>query len=893
MRPEVSRTDDEIPSGILRGRRSQQLLLALAGAAVVIFVSTTVFLGEDLWRNLRQLNSGEWESPEWSLNHTENEFLRLHAQLTAASVDQEADLSALRLSFDIFYSRLETIERGQLAAELREIPDFMDDFAIVQEYVDAAVPLIDGPDAALRAGAPELLASSEVAYQALRKMSLSTLENWTHKTVERRKELATILLWMGSSLAVSFLMMLVALGMLSRMQRLGARREWYAAQARDRAVESEAALRESEARFRRAASLVGLGHFSRDGPGGPVVGCSEEFAALFGMDVKRYLDLASHSGGLALIHPGDRSRYEAAQTVVRNGAPPRPLEYRIQRADGEVRHIREVAQAGNATSGDLYEGIILDITEEVRSEERLRQSEGRLREAQSIAKIGSWMIDGEGNLDWSDETLRMFGMTREEFDGTISSFHARCHPDDREAVINASRESWYGLEDYDLIHRIVRPCGEVRVVHERAKPIPGPDGITTQLLGTVQDITEQSRAEERLRQSQKMEAIGQLTGGVAHDFNNLLTVIMGNLEMLREFDLGPDQLSFVEAGISASLRGAELTRNMLSFARQARLSPKNIDLNETVREMEAWAHRVLPATIELNIVLEEPLSSVVADPNSSATAILNLILNARDAMPEGGRLTLETRNLEIDADTARGRGGEPDLAIGNFVMVRVSDTGHGISKEDMDLVFEPFFTSKPPGSGTGLGLSMVMGFMQQSGGTVRVESEPGRGSAFTLLFPAKGPAMVPQPVEESEAELGKAEDSSHCILLVEDEPEVLSVIKRLLLRVGYVVTTAQNGDRAAEIFEQSETRFDLLVTDAVMPGKLQGVALARHCRMLQPDLPVVMLSGYAQGGQGQVGIADAWLMKPVQGSLLLRTVSEALSAPAGKAVEAPDLPPGS
>jgi len=294
-----------------------------------------------------------------------------------------------------------------------------------------------------------------------------------------------------------------------------------------------------------------------------------------------------------------------------------------------------------------------------------------------------------------------------------------------------------------------------------------------------------------LHQLQKMEAIGSLTGGVAHDFNNLLAVILGNLELIRETAPTADIGEFVDAGIKAAQRGADLVNSMLSFARKSRLKPAMIDLDQLVSESSNWFSHVLPENITLITSLDGGLRTVEADPSLAQNAILNLILNARDAMPDGGTLSIETRNITVDhADADLG-----DVLImpGDYVMLSVSDTGIGIDEETLQTVFDPFFTTKPPGAGSGLGLSMVQGFMEQSGRRVLVDSELGHGTCLTLLFPAIGQTAVHLP-EPPSRPLRKASRNA-LILLVEDEVAVLDVLTKSLMRAGYVVESARSGGR--------------------------------------------------------------------------------------------------
>lgn len=367
------------------------------------------------------------------------------------------------------------------------------------------------------------------------------------------------------------------------------------------------------------------------------------------------------------------------------------------------------------------------------------------------------------------------------------------------------------------------------------------------------------RAETQLAQSQKMEAVGHLTGGVAHDFNNLLAIILGNLELLRAKRPSEDERHHIEAAIDASHRGAELTRNMLSFARKAHLAPQPVDLNEVVTLASDWISRTIPKNIAVETSLSADLWEIEADPASTESAVLNLIINATDAMPRGGQLTIETTNIQISDEFVQER--DEDVAPGPYVMLAISDTGVGIPKENLQLIFDPFFTTKQIGSG--LGLSMIQGFLKQSGGMVRVYSEVGEGTTFKLYFPARSNTAPTMTGDESRRSDIPAEGIT--VLVAEDEEPVRKVICEVLSGVGYTVVDAGSGDEALSLFQEAE-KIDVLLTDIVMPGEMQGPALARRLRELRPELPVVFMSGYpAEATVHGNGLRpeDIRLMKPV------------------------------
>ncbi|MGY9049290.1 MAG: ATP-binding protein [Rhodobacterales bacterium] len=382
------------------------------------------------------------------------------------------------------------------------------------------------------------------------------------------------------------------------------------------------------------------------------------------------------------------------------------------------------------------------------------------------------------------------------------------------------------------------------------------------------DVTREVSAEVELasmaqiaQQAQKHDSLGKLTGGVAHDFNNLLSIVSGNLELLKEEISPEEKLSCIDVALDAVQRGAGLTQRMQAFARRTRLEPSIFDINDLVRKTASWAGRTLPATINIALELTEEPQMVKADSNLVASALLNLLINARDAMPEGGQLRIMSKTKKISYPKAAELAG--DLSVGNYTVLSVMDSGEGIPDRNLPKIFEPFFSTKPPGRGSGLGLSMIHGFMKQSGGIVTVQSKLGSGTTFQLLFPtAEAQAGTEKPLILSENE---SERKSARILIVEDEADVLTVLQKLLNAAGYATIAARSGDEALAIHTQ-DPNFDLLLTDIVMPGKVQGNDLALLLRRIRPDLPVIFMTGYASSVVFEMqGVlpSDNWLVKPI------------------------------
>lgn len=538
--------------------------------------------------------------------------------------------------------------------------------------------------------------------------------------------------------------------------------------------------------------------------------------------------------------------------------------------------------------------VIRDISDRRRAERERLAAEDQLREV--LRNINgaaiTYTIPPGNEFPGPDDTIhflnkegcsRVWGLNAEDAEADVMVlWNQMPEGKERDEVIQGIATATRDLLPWHAILPFETPQGRHIWVEERGLPTRQDDG-STQFFCLALDVTEQVENERELEhqkevshRAQKQQSIGQLTGGVAHDFNNLLAVIMGNLELLRDDLVDPTMIEMVDAGIKASKRGADLTRSMLAFAKQARLEPQIFNLNTLVSETRNWAGRTLPETIEIETSLLAGLWTIEADPGSTESALLNLILNARDAMPNGGKLTIETANVRIDQPYLDARNTE--VLPGRYTMLAVSDTGHGIPAEQLSQIFEPFFTTKAPGFGSGLGLSMIQGFMEQSGGTAQVYSEPGEGTTFKLYFPANnrdiGRNMEKQPVAPN------LPGGRLNILLVEDEEDVRSVLASVMEKAGYNVTHARSGDEALAIF-MADPGFDLLVTDIVMPGSLQGTGLSQALRKLNPALPVVFISGYASEatvhGNG-LRPEDIRLMKPVQRWDFLVAVAEALNA---------------
>ena len=418
-----------------------------------------------------------------------------------------------------------------------------------------------------------------------------------------------------------------------------------------------------------------------------------------------------------------------------------------------------------------------------------------------------------------------------------------------------------------------RKRGERRL---RVKKLTVPDehGAPKYLLAFCEDVTEQRQTEEQLRHAQKMEAVGQLTGGLAHDFNNLLAIIIGNLDVLAELDRDPERHELVQAAIDAAVSGSDLTRRLLAFARRQPLQPAQVDLNDLLESISRLLRRTLGENIEIVLHLDGSIPPILVDRVQLETAIANLANNARDAMPKGGRLTIATRMTALDEDYANDHA---EVAPGNYVVIEISDSGEGMSAEILGRIFEPFYTTKEAGKGTGLGLSMVFGFMKQSSGHINVYSEPGCGTTFRLYLPPTTAAAADIVVEAPPLQL--AEPARETVLVVEDNPKLREIVVKQLSGLGFDVAEADNAERALDIIAL-RGGVDLLFTDVVLPGGMDGCALAREVMARSPRAKILLTSGFPGARlndmQG-VGTNMRLLSKPYRRDDLTRAVREVLA----------------
>ena len=492
--------------------------------------------------------------------------------------------------------------------------------------------------------------------------------------------------------------------------------------------------------------------------------------------------------------------------------------------------------------------VNIDITARKHAESALRESEARYRNLIEGSNLGIQIGTREkGRVYANRACAELFGYdSPEEFIAVPMGGHIVEHDYERLAKF---RQAVFDGEDIPLTYEFegVRKDGSIIPLQAYARRIvwEGEDAIQRTFI----DLTERKHAEEQLRQAQKMEAVGQLTGGVAHDFNNLLTVVIGSLELIDRKLEDPFLTKMAQNALAASKRGADLTQRLLAFSRKQSLSPKSVDLNQTVSGMIHLMRTTVGETVDMDVRTSGDIWHCRADPGQLENAILNLAINGRDAMPAGGRLTIETANISLGEGYAASH---PGFTAGDYVAVSVSDTGTGISLDLLDRVFDPFFTTKDIGKGSGLGLSMVYGFIKQSGGDVEIESEEGRGTTVTLYLPRSfetGEPAAPAPDEDVPAARGEK------ILLVEDQADVRAITVNILNDLGYDVTEASHGREALELLQHTQG-FDLVLSDILLPGGMSGLDIAADAGRLRPNLPFLFISGYADDILTERNLAD-------------------------------------
>ena len=580
------------------------------------------------------------------------------------------------------------------------------------------------------------------------------------------------------------------------------------------------------------------------------------------------------SSSFEQIHPEDRECVKQAAEEARRTGVGRPMEYRFRHKDGTWRVLESTASVIRNSKGEPENLVIMnrDVTERTRAAVALQRSETGFRSVVEDAPYGIFKANLMGKLLMVNPALeKMLGYeSRDELLAVNLASGIYRHPTEQQKINDLFLRDRH-FKDIEVEWK--RKDGTFVTVRCSGWTVKDESGTDMEVF--AEDVTERRVLERQLRMAQKMEAIGRLSGGIAHDFNNLLGVVIGYIQVIKR-TLVPGQPSYeyAEEIEKAGQRAVALTRQLLAFSRQQVLEPVILNLNTLVSEMEKMLPRLIGEDIQLNLILDPVIGQVKADPGQIEQVVMNLAVNARDAMPDGGKLTIQTANVELDAAFARDH---PGSVPGQYVMLAVTDTGTGMDPEIQPQIFEPFFTTKGRDKGTGLGLATVYGVVKQSSGYIAVESEIGKGALFKIYLP-----RIDQPVatrtESSQAPLTAR--GSETILLVEDAEPLRKLAHMFLRDNGYQVLTAADGSEAQQVAAQNPGPIHLLLTDVVMPG-INGRVLAERLAPRHPAMKVLYMSGYTDtfiAGHGVLEEGTHLLHKPFTEELLVRRVRELLDA---------------
>ena len=582
------------------------------------------------------------------------------------------------------------------------------------------------------------------------------------------------------------------------------------------------------------------------------------------------------SSGFEQIHPDDRERVKQAAEVARNTGEGPLLEYRIRHKDGSWRVLESTCSVIRDAKGKPEKLLIVnrDISGRKRTEEALRLSEASFRSVVENAPYGIYRISLAGQLLQANPALqKMLGYSTQEdlLQASLATDVYR-YAGEYERMLQRFGDA-EGFQDLEVEWK--RKDSTPITVRCRGRRVKDQDSVPAYLEFFAEDISERRVLERQLRMAQKMEAVGRLSGGIAHDFNNLLGVIIGYAQVIRK-KLGKDNplSEHVEEVEKAGQRAASLTKQLLAFSRQQVLTPTVLDLNAIVTDMHKMLPRLLGEDIEVTTTLAEDLGRVKVDQGQVEQVIMNLAVNARDAMPEGGQLKIETANARLDESFTRRH---PGSVVGRYVMLSVTDSGIGMSPETQAQIFEPFFTTKERGQGTGLGLATVYGVVKQSDGYITVDSAPGKGASFKIYLPRTEETVV---ATASHVPREQIIAGSETILLVEDAEALRKLTQSFLEESGFRVLSAPDGEKAFQLAVQNPEPIHLLLTDVVMPG-MNGRLLAEKLAPRQPGMKVIYMSGYTDAfisGHGVLKPGTCLIHKPFTEETLITKVREVLDA---------------
>ena len=629
--------------------------------------------------------------------------------------------------------------------------------------------------------------------------------------------------------------------------------------------------------------IPGIVYISEFGPTAQWHYVSPQVKELLGFTPREWL--ADSTLWLRHVHPEDRDLVLAEEQRLRETGNSFFAEYRMLARDGRVLWFRDESMIlrGADSRPTLLYGILYDITERKAAEYALRESEERLRMALEAAHLGMWEWDPETDaVFWDDRQCKLFGLWANQAPPTAAKFIELVNPEDHHWVRHAVREALRTGGAYGAEYRVRWPDGSEHWLASAGRVMHDASENTRRMRGITYDVTDRRSLEDHLRRAQKMEAIGQLAGGVAHDFNNLLMVIHGHIELLLDRSgLDPAVAKNAEAIQKAAGRAAGITQQLLAFSRKQVLQPRVVELRRVVSDISTLLRRLLGSVVEYRLQLVSTPLWVRADESQLEQVVLNLVINARDAMPEGGTVTVELDRLTANSAALRRH---PGMPAADHVRLRVTDTGIGMDAATQARIFEPFFTTKELGKGTGLGLATVYGIVKQSDGWIWVDSAPGAGTTFEILLPA-----VEAPQEATLATPQKYKDprGSETILVVDDEEGVREVALQALTAQGYRVLTAESGAEALKLAAAETGPIHALITDAVMPG-MNGPALAQRLRESRPQTRVLYISGFAEDAtvlEDAMRRGEAFLQKPFSLDALAQKVRALLSR------QGPEHPP--
>ncbi len=565
-----------------------------------------------------------------------------------------------------------------------------------------------------------------------------------------------------------------------------------------------------------------------------------------------------------------------------NKGGPQVFEWQLRKKNGNIFFVEITLKKSLIAGKEVFIFVARDISDRKAAGEAILKSEALHKEAQKIAQIGHWKLNLINNeLIWSDEAYNIFGISQEAFGASYEAFLEIIHPDDRAFVNQSYSDSVKNNKPYDLIHRIITQTGQLKYLHERCRTEYDEAGNPIRSIGTTQDITqlkeaelEKERLESQLRQAQKIEAIGTLAGGIAHDFNNILSPIFGYTEFALGHIAQPLKLKEdLNEILMAAERARNLVRQILTFSRKTDTEKKPLTISLVVKEAVKLLRATIPSTIEIKqeIITDK---KVLADPTQMHQIVMNLCTNAYHAIRmNGGILNVSLQDVELaEVDL------NPELQItpGNYLQLKIADTGHGIEKQNLESIFEPYFTTKEVGGGTGLGLSVVHGIVKKHNGFIQVYSESGIGTTFDVYLPVADTKVDALPLEEENEPLVGGNER---IMVVEDEERILNMIREILSDYGYVVTVFGKATEALQAFEEQPKQCDLIITDMTMPD-MTGIRLAREIMEIRPDIPIILTTGYSELVDREQALSmgiKSYVEKPLKMRELIKTVRGVLN----------------